>query len=461
MGRTVLFTPVGGTDPISWNNLRDGAILQICRKYKPNIVYLYMSAEILEKHRRDNRYIYCIEKVAERAGCEIEVRIIEKEDLREVQKFNYFYAEFSNILNQISEGLRSEDELLLNVSSGTPAMKSTLMVLSSLTRMKCKVIQVKTPRKGMNEHNHPDDDIKALWECNLDNDDYQDRTEEVECPWIIADQKKRLIRNHVLAYDYEAALRIHEQIPLSADGTYVQLLAAAAARKQLNNQDMLRILRMIGKEQSDIYRPVKDDEMRMLFEYVLALHLRIKTGEYGDFVRAITPPITELFIKILEKYGEGINITELYGLNRDKKKRWELSKIKGTRTEKVMIRQLIWDERNKRYTSKGGRIDQLYKDYIQSTHLLNLIKEYVKNEEVVQLCESVRYVEDEIRNRVAHEMVGVSDPFIVSKVGMNSTDILHRLQKLLYAIDGGLKKYWNSYDDMNQYIIMQMEKEII
>ena len=461
MSKTVLFTPVGGTDPISWNNWRDGAILQICRKYKPDMVYMYMSAEILENHYKDDRYRYCINKLAENMGCKIDIKIIAKPELREVQKFNFFYVEFSEILDQISEGLSTGDELLLNVSSGTPAMKSSLMVLSSLTRMKCKVIQVSTPIKGMNEHNHTVGSIKELWECDEDNDpdQYEDRTEEVDCPWIVADQKKRLIRNHVLAYDYEAAIRVHEQMPLCADGTYVKLLRAAAERKQLNDQKMLLALREAGEEKNSIFRPIKNDEMRMLFEYILTLDIRQKRGEYGDFVRALTPPITELFIKILEKEGS-INIKEYYYINDEKKKRWKLDKIQGTQIEQVMSRNLKWDDKQKGYVSRPGRTISVDKEYIQSTQLLNLIKEYVGDEKTVKLCETLRHVEDEVRNRVAHEMVGISDDFIRAKVSLDSKEIVQIIQKLLCTIDGGLKRHLDSYDNMNAFILDRMEKEI-
>ena len=91
-GRVILFTPVGGTDPISWNNMREGAILQICRKYRPDAVYMYMSAEILEKHKKDNRYLYCLERLEEVIGKEMEYIVIERPELHEVQKFNYFYT---------------------------------------------------------------------------------------------------------------------------------------------------------------------------------------------------------------------------------------------------------------------------------------------------------------------------------------------------------------------------------
>ena len=48
MGRIILFSPVGGTDPIAQDNCRDGSLLHICRIYKPDIVYLYMSHEMRE-----------------------------------------------------------------------------------------------------------------------------------------------------------------------------------------------------------------------------------------------------------------------------------------------------------------------------------------------------------------------------------------------------------------------------
>lgn len=459
MGKRVLFTPVGGTDPISWNNWRDGAILQICRKYKPNLIYMYMSAEILENQKKDDRYRYCINQLAERMGHEIKVVSIERPELHEVQKFNFFYVEFSNLLEKISEELESDDELLLNVSSGTPAMKSALMVLSSLTRMKCRVIQVRTPTKGMNEHNHPKEDIKELWECNEDNDPdkYEDRTEEVDCPWIVADQKKRLIRNHVLAYDYEAAISVHEQMPLSSDGTYVQLLKAAAERKQLNDQNMLRILREIGEDQNPVFRPIKNDEIRMLFEYTLATDIRQKKGEYSDFLRALTPLIVELFLKIIKEYGT-IDIKELYLYNNDKMKRWNVNKIGGNGIETVITRKFESKNRQSFNTYK-----ELKSDFIYSVQLLNIILEYVPYEknDIRDMCIDIRIIEDQVRNRVAHEIVGVSDRFIKSKVGYNSEEIMNIIKKLLFAIDGGMKKYWDSYDKMNTFILERMETELI
>ena len=55
MSRTYLFSPIGNTDPIKY--FYDGSMLHICRYYKPDVVYLYLSKEMMEYHKEDNRYV--------------------------------------------------------------------------------------------------------------------------------------------------------------------------------------------------------------------------------------------------------------------------------------------------------------------------------------------------------------------------------------------------------------------
>lgn len=46
MGKRILFSPVGGTDPIKYCS--DGSMLHICRHYQPDEVVLYLSKEMTE-----------------------------------------------------------------------------------------------------------------------------------------------------------------------------------------------------------------------------------------------------------------------------------------------------------------------------------------------------------------------------------------------------------------------------
>ena len=61
MGRKILFSPIGGTDPIKY--YRDGSMLHICRHYQPDIVYLYLSHELLAYHKKDNRYVDAVSQI--------------------------------------------------------------------------------------------------------------------------------------------------------------------------------------------------------------------------------------------------------------------------------------------------------------------------------------------------------------------------------------------------------------
>ena len=101
MNQVILFSPVGGTDPISAVNYRDGSLLHICRVYKPSKVILYMSAEVLEYHEKDNRYLFCLDRLSEQQNRKMEYEVIERRELKSVQEFDFFYQDFRSIVQDI------------------------------------------------------------------------------------------------------------------------------------------------------------------------------------------------------------------------------------------------------------------------------------------------------------------------------------------------------------------------
>ena len=237
MNQTILFTPVGGTDPISSTNCKDGSMLHICRFYKPNKVIMYMSKEMLDYQEEDDRYRYCLNNLAKNQKREMEYQIIERKELTNVHEFDYFYQDFRKIIYEIYEKMDTSDTLLLNVSSGTPAMKSGLLVLQTLGEFPAKVIQVATPEKKINEHYHKDYDVKTLWELDEDNEEgAENRCKEIECPTLSKIKKEEIIKKHILAYDYKAALDVADtleklkdiEIFLPADDKYMYSICVPA-----------------------------------------------------------------------------------------------------------------------------------------------------------------------------------------------------------------------------------------
>ena len=166
----ILFSPVGTTDPISKNNYKDGSMLHIARVYKPDKIILYISNEMLENQEKDDRYRYCIRQLDKFASTSTEIAVIERPDLKDVNDFDYFYKDFKEILDKYVKTLNEDDELLINISSGTPQMKSGLAVLQTMLEYSnCKLIQVSTPEKRSNEHyTSRDENIEELWNIYIE-----------------------------------------------------------------------------------------------------------------------------------------------------------------------------------------------------------------------------------------------------------------------------------------------------
>ena len=150
--RYVLFSPVGMTDPIS--DCRDGSMLHIARRFRPERVYIYLSQETAAFEEADGRYAGALSLLAEKLGFHVEVTKISRPDLVDVHLFDEFYDEFEGIIKSIKDE-NPEAVILLNVSSGTPAMKSALHTIAAMTDdAECIPIQVSTPRKAHNERRY-------------------------------------------------------------------------------------------------------------------------------------------------------------------------------------------------------------------------------------------------------------------------------------------------------------------
>ena len=68
-------------------------------------------------------------------------------------------------------------------------------------------------------------------------------------------------------------------------------------------------------------------------------------------------------------------------------------------------------------------------------------------------------VEQKVRNVAAHEIVSVTEEWILKRIGKRPDDIMNIIQYLCSKAGIGSKKEdWNSYDDMNQKIIHELEE---
>jgi hypothetical protein len=207
MSKYVLFSPIGSTDPITGQH--DGPFLHICRIYKPQKVYFYFSKEMFEYHQLDNRYLFCLEQLGKFLGHRFETELIIRENLVDVHLFDFFYSEFEECLKRIRR--ETDAKILLNVSSGTPAMKGALQTLAVLSEHRYLPIQVSTPEKKSNPgaEDRTRYEKETQWECNLDNSENAENRCHVsygENLWAVI-QKKLILEASVECVGENSASR--------------------------------------------------------------------------------------------------------------------------------------------------------------------------------------------------------------------------------------------------------------
>lgn len=438
MNRTILFSPVGGTDPMPQTNWQDGSLLHIARVYKPDEIYLYMSAEILENHKKDNRYLYCLEKLAEKQNYSPKYHIIERGDLKNVHIFDYFYEDFRTIIRDITKDFDESDRLLLNISSGTPAMKSGLLVLATLGEFPYISVQVETPTGKMNEHRHENYDVELIWEGNEDNEeDFVNRCQEVRCPSLTEIKQEEIIKKLVSVYDYEAAFEIASGLKSEHAKIYLPLLELARARLQM---DFTKVNALSSETKVD-FIPMKSAEKQKYFEYALNMDIKRKKGEYTDFIRAITPLLVDLFALILKQECS----IDINTIAKGHPLRWDKKFIQANMPDIDMIL-------NEHFLKLSGRNFSYGEVY--SSALSPIILEYAKNNKVKELISNLTKVEKEVRNPAAHEIVSLSDNKIRKIVGFSSEDIMKLIKDAFkYTGLGVSQKHWDSYEVMNEAII--------
>jgi CRISPR type III-A/MTUBE-associated protein Csm6 len=412
-------------------------MLHICRHYQPDEVVLYLSKEMTEKHREDNRYVKCIELLGELLHHNFLVRVIENPEFVDVQKYDVYYEIFHDEIKKISEQMTAEDELLVNMASGTPAMKSALLIMATLAEYRFKAIQVSTPLKRMNSdyENRDAYDVEESWQLDEDNEEgSKNRCEEVRCMNLVKLLKIDMIKKHLSAYDYHAALELGTEIKEEISDKAYMLLQIADLRMKLNFKE---ISRLMNCEKFDIY-PVKDAGKMRLFEYACVLRIKVLKEEYADFIRGITPIVVDLLEMIL-KLKMGIDIEQCCNISKGVKK-WDRDKLAANGLLELL---------NNAYKASGG----INNGPVYSHALKYIIDEKsddaVLKEKVAEMIE----VEQKVRNMAAHQIVSVTEQWFKENTGKTPKDIMQNIQYLIVQAGIGVKKEdWNTYDNMNSLI---------
>lgn len=331
----VLFSPIGNSDP--WRNDRDGAMLHIVRHYNLDKVVLYFTRTIWEgNENRKGHKTYEWEKIIQTVSPNTEVEII-IENVDNAQDYDVFKEKFHKYL-KIIEDSYEDCEIILNVTSGTPQMESTLCLEYIVYPENKKCVQVSTPTKDSNagiEYSNPKDKVGEFEIVNEVEKKSEKRCKEIN----ILSFREAMIRSQILGlidnYDYEGALNL------------------------VSNQKSFRNGKLLRKKLLSLTNQIKTHEVfpeinekygdvalkKSLFHYLLLnmRYNRLDVAETLIRVKSIAEFILKTYIEIhwptltIEKNGkpylndeDNLSFVDKYKLLLEKRKQnFDVSRILG------------------------------------------------------------------------------------------------------------------------------------
>lgn len=447
----ILFSPIGTTDPL--RDFFDGGMLHIVRHYKGKglwKVVLFYTKSMAEIEHDYHPYTKSIKKVAP------EMKIEEIfTDITQPQLYDTFIDIFPKIIYELHEKYPYE-KILLNLSSGTPQMKS-LLALISMENTYTIPVQVNSPRKAANRNlpqiSDEEDFLIMFWDMADDVPDAPNRCLEPPLRVIRKYSDKSKIISLCLRYDYDAALTIaekNEDIPIIVK----KLLNHAAYRRKLQLKDACKILETYNGEELS---PFKEESQKKLMEYYLTIDIDQKTSNLFSVLLKSTPFIYELLLGLVFRDTE---------LNVEK-----CCTYQGTK--KFLLKRELLAEKN---PSLLNFLDKLYKPGFRDSQLASI--------NLTNICEfaSVNATDEDkrnlykniydilkllnksdvslLRNDLAHIITDVDEGKFQRITGLvSSKQLVDYFFKLLLLVYGEEVRHQRGfYDRFNKWLKLELEK---
>ena len=426
----ILISAVGTTDPISNNH--DAALLHIARNYRPDKIVLVYSQEMMVKQDLINKVLLSIEGY--NPIIEIDSTILNND---EVFLFDKMYEVMGLIVQKYTN---DDDEIILNLSSGTPQIISALFALNRINDYNTQAIQVATPKKGANREYKPltDSEIDALIVENQDNSlDFVDRSIKDKSEKFTQALVKRHLRSLIASFDYQAAEAIINR------KEYNKLLSKkriAYIREKLN--DFSRVFKNQSILSDILSFPLEDSQKKALNYYLLIDVLKEREHIADVLIKAKS--LAEFVIEeTIKKDHEGLIVFDgnLPKLNPD-----------------FPDCEAILDDIDKKMKKSRGIEDTEERIFsVQSTlnllSYLNILEFYEYDSQLQTAINGILSLNGE-RNKVAHGLSEI-DTRLLSRKKLKQ--LSENLRLLLVDCLGIDSSYFNYYDKQNEELIKMLE----
>lgn len=411
--RMILFSPIGTADPIT--ALGDGPMLHIVRHYRPIVVVLFLSAEIAAFENADRRYSAAITRLAP----ETDVRIVTYTN-PSVHRFDLFVPVFRNHLVELSAEF-PDRTILLNTSSGTPAMQAALVAINVFGIPRTTAVQVSTPARALSkpgDRESPDAyDLELMWDANDDNQPgAPNRCFEATSAALGALLERANLKQLIVSYDYSAAVTIAADSRLPDQVS--NLIRGAMHRSRLEHL----VAPKFFKDTAFTYDPANK-----VAEYISALALLAKREQWAEFARSATPAITIVLRAAVAKHlPEDRYLDDMGRVDRRKLER------------EPEIRCAL------KHPPKSPNAEW----YLYTKDWLALLRQFAPDR--VGALEVLGRFESRVRNTAAHEIVSISEDRITKDGGL----LPEQLLKILARETGA---DLTLYDRLNDEIIRQID----
>ena len=447
----ILVSGVGSTDPM--RNDFDGPLMHITRHYSPKKVYLLLSKEMgqMEKEWHYNETaIKQLDENIEVIPCYTEI------------ENPHSYDDLMSVFNKECENIVSENkdcQVLLNITSGTPQMETTLAMIG-ITRPDIYVsVQVATPEKRKNSMEPRTifkpgrDSVKEWFENNLDNlQEAENRCTEPKLvnfrlP-IIRFQIESLIQN----YDYAGALELYKQNKGLFSEKLELLLEHGKKRLNLEFDEAQKLAVQLNLKK-ELYPSPRRDILE-LADYFNGMKIKKHQGEWNDFMLRIEVLTQYLALFILENCMK-INIKTISTTwGKGKNKRTVLSKEKCVEKmpgiAEFLNKNYFFTEENRIYewgNPLNSRVLVCFIAYLSQKEKFQKFK--IHAEEMLRWAK----LSSELRNPAAHTIVAITPDLIRNEYEGKSLDALctqmEAVMRTAFGTEASAETF-KVYDKLNQ-----------
>lgn len=445
MSMKILYSCVGTTDPVRAET--DGPILQIIRHYQPDRAELFISDELMELEEKKGWYSRAIKHV--KADCEVNLIDTEIVNAHEIDSLGRLQLEFTRIITEYPDA-----QILLNLTSGTPQMNAIMMYLA-VEYPQTLGIQVITPKGTSNKREKPysgDENLDVLLANNLDDlPGAPNRCREPHMYLVRLKEVAKEINLLCKEYNYGRALEVYERNKTFLNQDIGLLLQHAFDRSNLQYVPALRTINHFG---TITLRNGYDSSLSPLWEYLMTLELRYKQGLVQEFFVKLTPFLYELLKWYLFTY-----------------KKVDKNKIGVERKKKIII---VKEKVEKNYPTLKAALDKKYPGGLRNNSDLNFLFMYhflcftscsiSESQEESQLVKDklyfLRTVENSIRNKLAHNIVPLTEQDVENATEGKTTEfILNEVKSVFFMLIGNHKKKDVLIYDVINEIISELLKQ--